>query len=280
MPSTRITTGALWWRVSLPGLRADHVALAPDGRRLFVAATTANVVEIVDTSAGRLVGSFVAGTYPHVVHIAPNDRTIAVGSLGNMSARPGHEGGRRLTLLDIDTYATVRSVSFDAGVRPFAFSPEGAKAYVQLSFLHGFRVVDMATGATEREVTLPVGDGAIGVTREDYPNQAAHHGIALSADASTICEAATISNYVTLLDRGTLQVIATIKGMGAPAEAETSLDGRYCFVTNRDPHVSALSVISYTDHREVARIPVGLRPQEMAEALVPATVLARAENAL
>src|SRR5450432_2785572 len=70
------------------------------------------------------------------------------------------------------------------------------------------------------------------------------YGIALSADATTICEAATISNYVALLDRGTLEVIATIPGMGAPAEAETSLDGRYCFVTNRDPNINALSVIS------------------------------------
>jgi DNA-binding beta-propeller fold protein YncE len=274
-----IATDALRWRLPLPGLRADHLALAPDGRRLFVAATTANAIEVVDTSEGRVVGSFAAGTYPHVVRIAPNDRTITVGSLGDMSARAGHEGERRLTIFDIDTYAPVRSVSFDAGVRPFAFSPDGAKVYVQLSFLHGFRVVDMATGATEREVTLPVGDGAIGLAREDYPNQAAHHGIALSADATTICEAATISNYVTLLDRRTLEVIATIPGMGAPAEAETSLDGRYCFVTNRDPHINALSVISYTDRREVARIPVGLRPQEMTEALVPATVLAGAENA-
>jgi hypothetical protein len=30
-----IATGALRWRIPLPGLRADHLALAPDGRRLF-----------------------------------------------------------------------------------------------------------------------------------------------------------------------------------------------------------------------------------------------------
>jgi YVTN family beta-propeller protein len=58
---------------------------------------------------------------------------------------------------------------------------------------------------------------------------------------------------------------------GLPIEAETSHDGRYCFVANRNGN--SVSVISYESRREVRRIPAGVGPQEMTEASVPDAVL-------
>ena len=108
----------------------------------------------------------------------------------------------------------------------------------------------------------------------DYPNQAAHHGLALSADGTTLCDAATVSGYVALLDRESLAVQAIVQVGDQPADAETSLDGKYCFVSNRGPSSNAVSVISYGERREVARIPVGLRPQELVQARLPPDVVA------
>ena len=70
----------------------------------------------------------------------------------------------------------------------------------------------------------------------------------------------------------------------APAEAVTSLDGRYCFVISRGPtalkrhHVQglngdSLSVISYTQKREIARVRVGIHPQAETEVRVRESVL-------
>jgi hypothetical protein len=51
----KIATGNIAWRVHVDGYRADHMALSPDGRHLLVSASTANVVDEIDTRTGRIV---------------------------------------------------------------------------------------------------------------------------------------------------------------------------------------------------------------------------------
>jgi len=51
-----IATKKLLWRFQIEGIRADHLVLSPDGKRLFVSALTANKVQVLDTKdpcAGR-----------------------------------------------------------------------------------------------------------------------------------------------------------------------------------------------------------------------------------
>jgi DNA-binding beta-propeller fold protein YncE len=90
----------------------------------------------------------------------------------------------------------------------------------------------------------------------------------VSSDGKTICDAATVSNYVALVKRASFTTAAIIPVGDQPAEAETSLDGRYCFVANRGPSSNSVSVISYTKRREIKRIRLGKHPQEEAEANV------------
>jgi YVTN family beta-propeller protein len=94
----------------------------------------------------------------------------------------------------------------------------------------------------------------------------------VSLDGSTICDAGTISDYAALIDRVTLRTLAIIPTGAQPAEAVTSLDGRYCFVADRGTS-NSVSVISYAQRSEVARIPVGQHPQEEAVARVPVSAL-------
>jgi DNA-binding beta-propeller fold protein YncE len=264
------------WRVQVPGLRADHIALSGDGRRLFVSALTANEVDVVDTRTHKIVGTFPTGDWPHVLELTPDGKSMVNGSLGNQLLPDGSPTTRTLTFADPNTLAVQRTFSFDAGVRPFTFSPDGKRIYVQLSFLNGFVVVDAATGATIRTVALPVAGPAIGEDPSNYPNEAAHHGITLSGDGRTICDAATVSNYVALVARGSLKTQAIVKVGDQPAEAETSLDGKLCFVTDRGPASNALSVISFAKRREIKRLKLGKRPQEEAVARVPEAVLRKA----
>ncbi|MDX6641400.1 MAG: hypothetical protein QOF12_2411 [Solirubrobacteraceae bacterium] len=268
-----IATRRQLWRVQTASLRADHIALSRDGRRLFVSALTANEVQVIDTRTHQVVGSFPTGDWPHVLELTPDGRSIVNGSLGNQLLPSAAPTTRTLTFADPTTLAVQRTFSFAAGVRPFMFSPDGRRIYVQLSFLNGFAVVDATTGRTIRTVALPVAGPAVGEAPSSYPNQAAHHGIALSGDGRTICDAGTVSNYVALVARGSLKTRAIIKVGDQPADAETSLDGKLCFVTDRGPASNALSVISFARRREIRRLRMGKHPQEEAVANVPEAAL-------
>ena len=48
-----LSTREIVWRTKVDGNRADHMAISPDGTRLLVSASTAKVVDVIDTAAAR-----------------------------------------------------------------------------------------------------------------------------------------------------------------------------------------------------------------------------------
>jgi DNA-binding beta-propeller fold protein YncE len=271
-----IASKKLLWRFQIDGIRADHLVLSPDGKRLFVSALTANKVEVLDTKTHSLIGSFPTGDWPHVLEFTPNGKLIVNGSLGNQLAPDGSPTRFEITVANPLTLEVVHSFSYDAGVRPFVFSPDGAHAYVQFSYFSGFREISTVSGDVTRTKDLPVMGPQANMQPSDYPNQAAHHGIDLSGDGKTICDAATVANYVALVARSNFATKAIIQAGDQPAEVETSADGKYCFVSDRGPAGNALAVISYAKRRVVARLKMGHRPQEQAQSAVPDAVLRKA----
>ncbi len=240
-----------------------------DGARLFVSALSANEVQVLDTATGRLAGSFKAGNWPHGLSFTPDGKHIYNGSLGiqSRSVPVARSGPKQLTVADAKTLQVVRTLQFERGVRPFAFTPDGALLYVQFSDGDGFSEVDPLSGAILRSKRLPI----VGTPNPD-PNEAPHHGIALSHDGRIVCDAAKLYDYIALVDRASFETLATFAVPGGlPIEAETSNDGRYCFVANRNGN--SVSVISYEARKEVRRIAAGVGPQEMTEATVPDAVL-------
>ena len=97
----------------------------------------------------------------------------------------------------------------------------------------------------------------------------------LSGDGRTVCDAATISNYVALVDRRSLRTRAIIGVGDQPADAGDTTDGKECLVTNRGSGAggNTLSVISYRSRREIARRRMGDGPQELLTANIPDAVL-------
>jgi DNA-binding beta-propeller fold protein YncE len=264
-----LATGKILWRFQTSSLRADHTALSPDGSRLFVSALSANEVQVLDTQSGRLAGRIATGNWSHGLAFTPDGKYLYNGSLGIQSRNlpASRSGPKQLTVADAKTLQIVRTLPFERGVRPFAFSPDGSLLYVQFSDGDGFSEVNPLTGAILRSKRLPVA----GTPNAD-PNEAPHHGIALSRDGRTICSAAKLYDYIALVDRASFETLASIAVPGGlPIDAETSHDGRYCFVANRNGN--SISVISYESRTEVRRIAAGAGPQEMAEASVPDAIL-------
>jgi DNA-binding beta-propeller fold protein YncE len=60
-----LKTGRIRWRTKVDGYRADHMAISRNGRRLLVSASTANVIDVIATRTGRIVGRIPSGDAPH-----------------------------------------------------------------------------------------------------------------------------------------------------------------------------------------------------------------------
>jgi YVTN family beta-propeller protein len=270
------------WRVQIHSLRADHAELSPDGRRLFVSATTSDVVEVIDTATHALIGEIPAGDYPHTLGFSPDGATLYSGSLGVQqldtatSTTPPTDGRHWLEAIDPQTLLPIRApCELSAGIRPFTMTPDGKTMYLQLSYYNGVVEYDPVGCKTLRTLELPLAGPGLTTSPHDYPNEAAQHGIALSPDGQWLCSAGTIDNYAALTKLPDFSPASTkIIPVGQePAYAVNSPDGQYCFISSRGAAANSVSVISYATQSVVATLPTGLHPQVELAARIPSSAL-------
>ena len=271
-----VATGAQLWHSEVDGFRSDHMALSRDGSELLVSATTANVVDVLDTTDGSVVTSFPTGDFPHENQFTPDGTRILNGSIGRVIAPDdplldAGKGNRWLTIADATTKHVVKTIDFGVGIRPFVVMPDSNTLYVQLSFRHGFVEFDLAQERITREVDLPLSEEAQQMKREDYPLDSAHHGLALGAGSTKLCDAGTVSDYAAIVSLPGLTTDAIVPVGEKPYWAAATPDGRFCFLSNSDS--DDISVVSFDSAQEVARIPVGDHPQRVRAYSVPADAL-------
>ena len=269
-----LASGALLWKVAIPGFRSDHMTLGDDGRFLWVSALTENVVVKVDTAARAIVGRFEGGQWPHDNHLSPDGERIYNASIGTIVAPEESRHAMspppyQLTVAATGSLETLRTSAFDRGIRPIVITHDERRMFAQLSELHGIVEFDLERGEEVRRVELPIDEG---VTEDDYDFEAPHHGLAITPDERTLCAAGRASDYVALVDASTLGAEAVIEVGDAPGWAATGPDGRHCFVPNT--RADTLSVISYSERREVARVPMGDGPKQVEAARIPEEVAA------
>jgi DNA-binding beta-propeller fold protein YncE len=278
------------WRVKVDGFRSDHMAISPDGRRLLVSASTANVVHVIDARRGRMVGRFPSGDQPHENNYSRDGRLIYHASIGPVytdtddPAEDATKGERIFEVVDARTLRVKRRIDFgkelaalglgaSSAVRPMAISPDERYVYVQLSFLHGFVEYDLRARRPTRVSLLPLSPRVRRLARRDYLLDSAHHGLAFNPRGTKLCAAGTMSDYAAIVSRRTLRLERAITVGRTPYWATTSEDGRYCFVSVSGE--DRVSVISFRTAREVARIRVGDHPQRMRTGRLRAGLLRR-----
>ena len=272
-----LATGTMLWKTPISGVRADHMTLSADGSRLYVSALTADVVEVVDTADGGVIDSFRTGEWPHDNHFSHDGALLYNASIGNIVTPVELRDARAatpaspyvLTVVEADTLEPVRTYAFDRGIRPYVVTADDTRMYAQLSELHGLVEYDLVSGRELRRLELPVDEG---VTEDDYSFEAPHHGLALTADETTLCAAGRASDYVALVDTRTLR--PTIVDVGdMPSWAVSGPGVEHCFVANTGD--GTVSVVSYDARREVARVPVGQGPKHLELGDVPVSLLRR-----
>lgn len=271
-----VATGEQLWVRRVDGYRSDHMALSPDGKTLLVSATTANVVNAIDTEEGTIKGGFESGDFPHENQYSPNGETIYNATIGNVVAPDAPlldaaKGRRWLTIADAETLQVREVIDFGVGIRPFIVMPDQRTMYAQLSFHNGFIEYDLQQRRRTRTVHLPLSEEAEQLRRDEYPLDSAHHGLAMNGDYSKICDAGTISDYAAILSVPALTVDRIVPTGEKPYWAAASPDGKHCFLSNSES--DDISVVSFDNPREVARIPVGDHPQRVRGYSVPADAL-------
>jgi DNA-binding beta-propeller fold protein YncE len=259
-----LATHAELWHTQVDGIHADHMALSPDGSTVVVSATTSQVADVYNAATGAEIGTFATGSYPHQNNFTADGKYIYNESIG-VTLLPKSlnalKGALQLELVDAKTLQVVKKWTFPYGLRPFVIAADGTTMYADLSYLNGFIKYDLNSSTTLATVNQPFSASAANENPDNYPQNSAHHGIALSGDQTKLCDVGTIDDYAKIVDVNSLTTLATVNYPtgSIPYWAATSVDGNYCFVPLSAGN--AVSVISYSTGQEVARIPVGNFPQ-------------------
>jgi hypothetical protein len=277
-----LATKEIVWRFPVAGYRSDHMAMSPDGMRVVVSASTANVVHVLRVADGTEVGQFPSGGSPHESVFIDGGRRILHASIGMVYsplddpvADPTKQE-RVLEIVDARTLKIVRRYDLrkaldDRGmdkvstaVRPMTLSPDEKKFYFQLSFFHGFVELDRKSGKITRVKHLPnlVKD----TPREQYLLDSAHHGIAMNPRGTKICVAGTMSDYATVVDARTFERGKLITGGLKPYWVTPSWNGSSCYISWSGS--DKISKISYRTGRITRSVHVGDHPQRVRNGFV------------
>jgi hypothetical protein len=278
-----LATQDIAWRFEVEGVRSDHMAISPDGRRVVVSASTGNVVHVLRVRDGKELGRFPSGGSPHESVFIDGGRKILHASIGMVysplddPALDPTKQERVLEIVDARTFEVLRRYDLrkaldergmtdtSTAVRPMTLSPDEKTFYFQLSFLHGFVAMDRASGKIVRVKHLPnlVPD----LPREQYLLDSAHHGIAMNPAGTKICVAGTMSDYATVVDARSFRRGPLLKKAGGkPYWVTQSWNGRYCYISWSG--TDQVAKISYRTERVVRTVAVGDHPQRVRNGFV------------
>jgi DNA-binding beta-propeller fold protein YncE len=292
-----LQTKKIVWRVPVDGYRADHMAISPDGTTLLVSASTANVIDVIDLAQGRIVGRIPSGDSPHESNFSRDGNLIYHASIGRVyiptddPVSDALKGKRVFEIIDAHTLKVLRTIDMkqklaefgatgmSGTVRPMALSLDERFVYFQVSYFHGFVEYDLQQDRVTRIAQLPLSDRSRNLPKEQYVLNSGHHGLAINAAGTKLCAAGTMDNYVAIVARDTFAYTIIPTGE-RPYWATNSPDGNYCYVSIAG--ADYVSVVSYDQAKEVARIPVGDHPQRIraGKLLVPGTAARLAATSL
>jgi DNA-binding beta-propeller fold protein YncE len=256
-----LKTEKIVWRTKIDGYRADHMAISDDGKTLLVSASTANVVDVINTKTGRITDRIPAGESPHENNFSRDGKLIYQASIGKVytatddPSMDDTKGDRFFEVIDAKTHEVLKKIDMgqklaeagygqmSAAVRPMAITPNERYVYFQVSFFFGIVQYDL-----KKDKVVDLLDSA-------------HHGLAMNPQGTKLCVAGTMSGYAAIVTRRPFDAQRITPIGHVPYWAASSEDGRYCFVSVAGD--DRVAVLSYKTGREVHSIRVGDHPQRM-----------------
>jgi YVTN family beta-propeller protein len=274
----------------MDGYRADHMAESPDGNRLLVSDSTANVVHELDIHTGQRLRKFTSGDTPHESNYSPDGSLIYHASIGRIytPTDPSQfcpytdptKGVQIFQVVDNATFAILHRWDIgkklaEAGypcmssaVRPMAIAPDQRYAYLQISFLHGFVEFDMQQQKVTRVALLP--NLVPTLPKSLYLLNSAHHGLTMNSAGTTLCAAGTMDGYAAIVNRTTLQY--TILPVGhTPYWATNGPSGDQCWMSVAADN--KVAVIDYATAHVITYVQVGRHPQRVRAGVIDSSLI-------
>lgn len=185
----------------------DSQAISPDGTKIFMPTgevSSGSTWEVEDPATGSDIGSIGvggtgtgSGTGPHNTIVNQTGTRVYMGLRD-----PNLGGGQGINDFGIANTSTDQIVGMvtptQSGVRPFTINSKETLVYMSVTDFMGFQVGDLTTGKVI--FTVPIdGTGIPGFTTS-FSVTDPSHGIALSADDSTLYLIDYPNNYVHVFD--------------------------------------------------------------------------------
>jgi len=212
------------------------VSVAPDGKRVYVAAGEGSSLVVVDAEARRVSELIRLRGFPQDVAVTPDGRFAYVTSSGNAN---------EVLVVSTSTNRLVASIGNTLLPVGLAVTPDGKFVYV--ATYRGVAVID--TNSQKLKELIEMGIDEI------------RAGVAVTPDGKQVLIAQRTSDSIAVIDTSTNRIVRTISVGDAPWGVTVAPDGRFAYVTN--PGSNNVSVINLSSLRVEATIDVGIVPADI-----------------
>ena len=238
-------------KIPLTG-RPNNISISRDGRRVYVGIVSApGAVDVIDTVSLERVKSIATKGGIHNVYVTPDGKHVVAGSIA----------GRVMTVIDQANDEPLWTL-FEEGVRPIAFetNPDGStkRAFVQISGLHGFAVVDWAQRKETARIELPNDVPAEKQNKGTF-NGAPSHGLGVAPDGRTLWVTSRPNARAYAYSLPDLKLLASIDVGGLPDWVTFTPDSKQIYIATENTDM--VSVIDVAARKEITRVKVGSAPK-------------------
>lgn len=225
---------------TLPGgTDPETLALAPDGRTVYVANEDAMQLSAIDALSGRLRASVRIGVEPEGVAVRPDGKLVYVAC----------EGSGVVYAIDAMTLAVVAKIPTGSRPRGIAIARDGNSGFISDEMGGAITVFDTHTQQVLRTITLPATAGTL--TRP--------MGLATSPDGRSLYVTTGRGGALIEIDLLTAGIKRNIAAVGRrPWGLALDTQGNRAFTANGPS--GDISMIDLASGRVVRRVPVGKSP--------------------
>lgn len=244
---------AVVWTTDLDG-SPQHMAISPDGARLYVPLFDRNYLYVLDAKTGAITGRWYGVLGNHATQLTRDGSTLYVGNMLNDV----------IWVYDTASGRVKGLMRAGEAVRPMQLDGDETHIIYQLSRFHGFKVRDIRSDQVT-SVDLPA--LAAGTAMPDAYPFTVNHGLAVTPDHTRLLAAGSIAGYVAVYSLPDYRLLGTVKVGTDPNWIAVRSDSQVAFVTNRG--AGTLSVIDIATLKELKQIPVGKMPQRVSVISLP-----------
>jgi YVTN family beta-propeller protein len=238
-------------KIPLTG-RPNNISITRDGRRVYVGIVSApGAVDVIDTASLEKVKSIPTKGGIHNVYVTPDGKHVVAGSIA----------GRLMTVIDQATEEPLWTL-FTEGVRPISFetNPDGStkRAFVQISGLHGFAVVDWASRKEVARIQLP-NDVPADKQNKGTFNGAPSHGLGVAPDNRTLWVTSRPNARTYAYSLPDLTLLGAVDVGGLPDWVTFTPDSKQVYISTEN--TDSVSVVDVAARKEITRVTVGSAPK-------------------